>query len=145
MAKAVVGRTLLLLVPGVTVWHSKKDQQLRFGAKVHHFSDLGVMTAPRNLPYESEEVRNRFMAVALAVIRKMADCKTKKYPLSGDFLRLLGLPKYDKAAEAADKKVLDHLRRHGEGGESSESEGDIPPCLPPSPSGPQPMATEAGP
>ena len=115
------------------MWHSKKDQQLRFGAKVHHFSDLGVMTAPRNLPYESEEVRNRFIAVALAVIRKMADCKTKKYPLSGDFLRLLGLPKYDKAAAAADKRVLvlDHLRRHAEGGESSESREDGPPCLPP--------------
>ena len=106
--KAVVSRTLLLLGPEMTVWHSRVKQQVVFTATVHHFSDLGVMTPPRNLPYENEEVRGRFVAVALAVIRKMADSK-KNYPLSAEFLRLLG-PAYEEKAVVAENRVLQHLQ-----------------------------------
>ena len=73
------------------------------------------------------------MAVALAVIRKMADSK-KNYPLSAEFLRLLG-PAYEKKAVVAENKVLRHLQaavrpEH----DASESGGDAStPTSPPPP------------
>ena len=68
-----------------------------------------MMTPPRNLPYADEEIGGRFVAVALAILRKMADCKEIKFPLSGEFLRLFGHPKYELAAALADRRVLHRL------------------------------------
>ena len=90
---------------------------------------LSIYLAPRNLPYADEQVQDRFVSVALAVLRKMACSQVRCFPLSGDFIRLLG-PVHAEQAQRADARVARHLARYGAvvlqaevEGEESEDEG----------------------